>query len=535
MPTASAARWLADARAARAASSLADGLRCAREALASAADDRERGEAGHLACFFLFRLGELAELVEVGQQAAGRLQAAALRKEWGELLRWMTLAACELGRFELAMRCATEGCALAQQGEDLAEQALTLNAMAACFERIGDPWQAERLMQDALALARQHGGVYARMATLNNLSAVTIGAYYLLRGGVDAAEADAALARSAAHAREAQSLQQELQDPFFDVFIEGNLGEALLHQGLLDEAERRLHRALADADRLGYTAQSRRIRCSIGEGLCDRQRPAEAYALLNALWNEGADGLPHATLIRLHAALHRACRATGRIEQALDHLERAELLQRQRAARQLRAQSELLVTRVEAEQNRLQAERARLEAQTERARATELALRASQDPLTSLGNRRYLDERLPALLAGAEEQAQPLAVAVVDIDHFKLINDHHGHLTGDRVLAALAQMLREGTRSGDLLARMGGEEFLIALPDTPLDRASEVCSRLRQRVAEHAWDLLAPRLRVTISIGLSHAPAYDVASLYERADRALYRAKQAGRNRVRQG
>lgn len=530
----SARAWLTQARAARAASEPARGLHCARQACAAAPSDAERAEAGYLGGFFLFRLGELAEVLRQGPPTLVLLLAAGLLKERIELMRLLTLAACELGAFEQAIQHATEGCALAQQAEDPGDHALALNAMAACFERIGDPWQAESLMQEALALARRHGGVYPRLTTLNNLCAVTIGAYHLLRG-VDGPEADAALARSVAHAREAQGLLAEMQDPFLDVFVEGNLGEALMHQGHWEEAEAWLQGALADADRLGHAAQSWRIRCSMGEGLCARQRPAEAHSLLRGVWQEGAEHLPQATLIRLHAALHRACRAIGRTEEALDHLERAELLQRQRAARQLRAQSQLLVSRVETEQHRLQAQRARLEAQTERARATELALHASQDPLTGLGNRRYLDDRLPPMLAHAELQGQPLALAVVDIDRFKLINDHHGHLVGDRVLAALAQMLREGTRSADLLARMGGEEFLIALPDTELDRASEVCGRLRECVAEHAWSLLAPQLRVTISIGLSHAPAYDMAGLYERADRALYRAKQAGRNRVRQG
>eukprot|EP01036_Dinobryon_divergens_P011794 gene11794-biopygen10503 len=189
-------------------------------------------------------------------------------------------------------------------------------------------------------------------------------------------------------------------------------------------------------------------------------------------------------------------------------------MQRQRAARQLRAQSELLVTRVEAEQNRLQAERARLEAQTERARAAEMALHASQDPLTSLGNRRYLDQRLPQLLEQAEQRHLPLVLALLDIDHFKRINDHHGHLCGDNVLSQLAQMLRDNTRSADLLARIGGEEFLIVLPDTELDRATEVCSRLRQCVADHDWARLTPELAVTISIGLAHAPRYEMDSLF---------------------
>lgn len=511
------------------------GLQQALQALALAEAEPLRSEAAQLVCFFHFRLGHLSELLALGVPTLQQLKATGLAGPATELLRWMTLAACELGHFDQALQLATEGCAQAQQGDDLAEQALSLNAMGACFERIGDPWQAERLMQEGLALAERHGGTYPRLASLNNLSAVTIGAFHLLSGGVDPAAAQAALQRSVDYARRAQALLPALGDPFFEVFIDGNLGEALLHLGLLDEAEAMLQRALQRARQLGFTAQSRRIRCSVAEGLCARGRHAEARTLMQEVWDEGAQGLPQATLIRLHLAWHRACRALGLIEEALDHHEQAEVMQRQRAARQLRAQSELLVTRVEAEQNRLQAERARLEAQTERARAAEMALHAAQDPLTGLGNRRYLDQHLPALLQQAEARRLPLGLALLDIDHFKHINDRHGHLCGDGVLSLLAQMLRENTRADDLLARIGGEEFLVVLPHTEADRASEVCDRLRQRVAEHDWGSLATGLQVTISIGLAQAPRYEMEGLFARADRALYRAKQAGRNRVRRG
>lgn len=531
-----ASAWLERARQARRDAALSPGLEHALQALALARDDEAaKSEAAFLACFFHFRLGHLPELLQLGGPTLQALKAAGTTAPATELLRWMTLAACEQGHFDQALQLAAEGCAQAQRGDDLAEQALSLNAMGACFERIGDPWQAERLMQEGLALAERHGGVYPRLASLNNLSAIAIGAFHLLSGGVDPDGARAALQRSADYARRAQPLLPALADPFFAVFIDGNLGEALLHLGQLDEAEAMLERALQTARQHGFTAQSRRIRCSMAEGLCARGRHAQARELMQEVWAEGAQGLPQATLIRLHLAWHRACRALGLTEEALDHHEQAEVMQRQRAARQLRAQSELLVTRVEAEQIRLQAEKARLEAKTERARAAELALHAAQDPLTGLGNRRYLDQRLPALLQQAEATRLPLGLALLDIDHFKRINDRHGHLCGDEVLSLLAQMLRDNTRADDLLARIGGEEFLIVLPHTDQDRAIEVCSRLRQRVAEQDWGALAAGLQVTLSIGLAQAPRYEMDSLFARADRALYRAKQAGRNRVRRG
>ena len=106
---------------------------------------------------------------------------------------------------------------------------------------------------------------------------------------------------------------------------------------------------------------------------------------------------------------------------------------------------------------------------------------------------------------------------------------------GDRVLVALAGVLRANTRAGDLVARVGGEEFLLALPEAGPERAAEVCERLRAQVAAHDWAALATGLTVTLSVGLTSAPPYDAETLSLRADSALYRAKAAGRNRVVQG
>ena len=525
--------WLARAKLARSEARWEPAAEAALRAEALAASPSEQVVAGHLACFCLFRLGRLDRLIELGERLLPL--AGEHPVERTELLRWMTLAACETGRFELALRCGTEGCELAAASGEPGQRAVALNAMGACFERMGDPWQAERVMLEALSQARLQTASHPLLATLNNLAAVTIGAYHLLRGEVDADEARAALVRSVGYSREALALAGPEAEAFFLVFVEGNLGEALLHLGQHEEADGLLQRALANAETHQHAAQTWRIRCTLAEGLIQRGQHSEAREGLRALWAVHTDAVPQATLIRLHQALYQACRALGHIEEALDHHERAELLQRRRAALQLRAQSRLLVTRVEAEQNRLQAESSRLEAAVERARAAELALHASQDALTGLGNRRHLDQHLPGLLQAAAASQRDVALAVVDIDHFKQINDQHGHSLGDRVLVQLAQMLRENTRTGDLIARIGGEEFVLALPDTDLVHATEVCERLREQVQSHDWPLLAAGLSVTVSIGLSQAPPYEMSALFDHADRALYRAKQAGRNRVRAG
>ncbi|MBC7938394.1 MAG: GGDEF domain-containing protein, partial [Chitinophagaceae bacterium] len=158
---------------------------------------------------------------------------------------------------------------------------------------------------------------------------------------------------------------------------------------------------------------------------------------------------------------------------------------------------------------------------------------AERDPLTGLGNRRQFERRCAELLPALEREKRPLALALIDVDHFKGINDHHGHAGGDQVLVALAQLLLDNTRARDVLARHGGEEFVVVLPGMTLASAAEVCERLRECVARHPGFGVGPtRFRVTVSVGLAGAPPYDVVTLLDRADKALYRAKREGRNRL---
>ncbi len=164
------------------------------------------------------------------------------------------------------------------------------------------------------------------------------------------------------------------------------------------------------------------------------------------------------------------------------------------------------------------------------AQLRELSLR---DALTGLYNRRHFDAALPQLFELSCRHDHALTVVVADIDHFKRINDGHSHAVGDAVLRQVAQLLRDQLRASDLLARWGGEEFVIALPETPLAAAAALCEKLRQSVAAHDWSAFAPDLQVSLSFGLcAELQAGSAAAMLARADAQLYRAKQGGRNRV---
>jgi len=161
---------------------------------------------------------------------------------------------------------------------------------------------------------------------------------------------------------------------------------------------------------------------------------------------------------------------------------------------------------------------------------------ASEDSLTGLPNRRAVEPWFANALARAAG-GEPLSVLLIDVDHFKRVNDTWGHAVGDSVLRELARLIRATCRYDDLPARLGGEEFLVALPATPLARAIEAAQRLREAIAGHDWSQIAGGLRVTVSVGVTGSEALDIDELaadrlLQMADRHLYAAKRAGRNRV---
>ena len=158
------------------------------------------------------------------------------------------------------------------------------------------------------------------------------------------------------------------------------------------------------------------------------------------------------------------------------------------------------------------------------------------DPLTGAFNREFLQRRLPSEITAAEQRGKPLAVAMIDVDHFKAVNDRYGHATGDQVLAEVASRIRAAIRRDDLLVRYGGEEFLVVLPDADLERARDVAERIRGNLMRESVplpdDAGGGGLEVRVSVGVAAHGGGDAGALVARADSALYRAKGRGRNRV---
>ncbi|QTP58519.1 GGDEF domain-containing protein [Billgrantia antri] len=244
---------------------------------------------------------------------------------------------------------------------------------------------------------------------------------------------------------------------------------------------------------------------------------AEVAALLEASEH---DGHP------LHDALQRLyrhhCEQRGQMQRLIEISDRYQLLAiearqvtQQRYERTLRRQHKL--SRISDGYQALIQERNQA-----------LHQASTHDPLTELPNRRLIGERLESLV----EARRRFTLALLDIDHFKAINDRHGHDVGDRVLVALTQVLSESLREYDLCARWGGEEFLLLLVDTDRSEAHTIVERLRSRLAEVCIRCEDQTISVTVSAGLSqHHPGDPHEVTVKRADQALLEAKRAGRDR----
>ncbi len=160
---------------------------------------------------------------------------------------------------------------------------------------------------------------------------------------------------------------------------------------------------------------------------------------------------------------------------------------------------------------------------------------ATTDAVTGLYNRHYLTSHMDTRMAAAQNQGKDLSIMMMDIDHFKLVNDTYGHAVGDKVLKEFATRIGRNIRGVDLAARYGGEEFVVMMPETPTDWAFMIGNRLREEVAENPFDFDLPEGPITITVSIGVATSQDgqtPSQLLEEADKALYEAKASGRNKV---
>ncbi|HRD95276.1 MAG TPA: GGDEF domain-containing protein [Rubrivivax sp.] len=269
----------------------------------------------------------------------------------------------------------------------------------------------------------------------------------------------------------------------------------------------------------GQTQQAREVGATAlaGPGRHDLLAAAEVHEELSLLEEDAGD---LAAALRHHRAFHALH------TQALNN---AAVQSSAIVASRLQAQGLM----AEAAASAARAGQLSLENLALAARAEAAGQEALTDPLTGLGNRRHLDHFMRQAANDHGVAGREMSIALVDIDHFKQINDRFGHAKGDEVLRVLASILHNCTRTGDLAARFGGEEFVIVFASAGLPEARRICERLRREVEGHHWAGVHAQLAVTISVGVSRlAGGAEAPAGLDLADAALYRAKGAGRNRV---
>ena len=482
-------------------------------------------------CTHLFRLGRLDAALSRAIELLPRMSGADVVASRCETLRLAALAACELGRFTQAFDLARELGALASSGDDDDRRLIAAYTLGACLDRIGDPWQAARVLADMLDAVGARATPRTRLIALIGQCAFLGGGYHRLGDEADSELGRDLLRRCRIHAELALATLPSADEPLHRVAVFHNLAEVLLYQGELESSRRLLDESIAAARSAGVQAHLWRALVTRAAWLLRHGDASPALEAVERLLQEMDGGAPPNVAMRAHDIGHRAARELERFDVAYQHLRAFERLERQRTLAELRALSELFVTRVESQRIVDAAERARREADLQQRRASDLQRRVEQDPLTALGNRTYLWRRVAEVRS--TDPPVPATMAMVDIDHFKDVNDRYGHAVGDTVLVAVADMLRIGTRADDVLARWGGEEFAIILPHTDLTAAREVCERLRRSIADRCdWPGLPVGQRVTVSIGLASGSPQEVSTWLQRADLALYRAKRDGRNQI---
>jgi diguanylate cyclase (GGDEF)-like protein len=413
---------------------------------------------------------------------------------------------------------------------------------------LGDPLQGLEFLRAGLAMA-EGLGLYENFCIRNNLADNALNAVTAYRGVGQQSEAESCLEFGVLYGTEAAAFGAQGKTPFREGLARVNLGLLLAMRGAFDDAETQFERVTALAAENGFaglTAASQHY--SARAALLRGDGASAIPKLQNVLAHAVASGEKQIT-VELHLQLAQAYEAAGAAGQALEHYKAHHAAERACGSVIAQTRIRLVSNMLELRSSKIEAERARLEAAWERSRSEaleaekrqlqlqseELSRHAHQDALTGLWNRRYIDSRLGGLLERTRQAGRPLCMALADVDFFKKVNDRFGHAIGDQVLIRTAALLRGSARPTDIVARFGGEEFLLVFPELDLADAAGVCERLREDIAAHDWSQIHPELQVTLSLGVTGAQHSDVTEVLHSADTLLYEAKRDGRNRVKAG
>ena len=460
-------------------------------------------------------------------RALGLLESQAPSEVLGDIYDSVGWAHYCTGDYVEALSHLMTALKIAEAIEDRSMQAYVMDSIANVHSSSGHPEEAIEVQERALAIHRELGDEMGEALVLNNT------AYTCM----DLGDADTALTCAEA----ALVYVEGSGRPYLYVGVLDTLSEIHLWMGDLDSAEGYANTSLAIARERGSEPDEADSLMMLGRIAHKRGSLDEAQRAVETALEIDERHRRLVELYRGHALLSEVFDQKGDTRSALSHYKRYHELERVRFSGEaesrlanLRVEHQVQSARKDAEIHRLRNLALEREVEERRIAQARLEAQASLDPLTGLFNRAHV-AALAEELRMALDRQRPVSVVLFDIDHFKAVNDTHGHLGGDRVLISIARALKESVRESDMPCRYGGDEFLVLLAGMDGQAARAMAERMRAAIAMTPVRHGDARISVTVSVGVTSVmpgdPA-DFGALIERADRALYAAKQAGRDRV---
>lgn len=482
----------------------------ARELASAAADDPSvRAEALSIIAMCRRLRDEYPEALAAAQEAAELARADTDPAIEGRARSEVARVLLATGETSEALEESTAALTLAEAGGDLEAVIPVLATVANVYLVMQQFDLVVKLCERGAEMARLVGDELAQGVMLDTGACAVTALAWAARADGDEVSARSIAMDAAERSRAAMLIGRRLGHRRNEAAAVANLAEELAFAGLADEALRLLDSFRIDPERDSTYTITHHLDTR-GQIHLALARYDEAVSVFSR-----ALELAESKSAALTAAEHlaEAYEKSGDPTAALAAYKRFHQLYCQVASETAQRNARVAAVRMETEL-------AKATAEQERLRADGLLRISLEDPLTGLANRRRLDDELAAGTDGH-------AIALIDVDHFKRVNDQHSHQIGDEVLRTLATLLRAGCRTGDIAARYGGEEFAILFHDMADAEALEAAERVRRAVEHYPWESIAPGLRVTVSAGVASGP--DLLAL---ADVRLYQAKNAGRNQV---
>jgi diguanylate cyclase (GGDEF)-like protein len=472
------------------------------------------------------RAGDLNLSVSQSTQALSYLESIDLPIVKADILRNIAISLGCLGNYADGLEFGFKALKLASAAHDQERQALILGSIGVIYVHSKNPDESVRTFHQALRLNRELGHKQDEALILNNMSL----AYTALK------DYDNALGSSL----QALKLAEEANFAALIVTATGTIGEVYMAMGEYDQANQYLQKYLEGAYSTGSKRDMIWAFLLLGETDCHRRRETSALFYLTQASEMARQSGLRSEEAHCHELLADMYEQQGESKRALDHLrvfsQIRESIYNDDTARKianLQVIYQVETAKRDAEIHYLKTVELQKEIEERKKIESTLERLAAIDPLTGILNRRKIISLAEKEFRKAVRVRAPLSLILLDVDHFKDINDNYGHAIGDQLLSAMIKTVCASLRTGDMIGRIGGDEFLIVLPETDLTQGRQIAERLQKTIALQTFNTHQDALTLTISLGVAELERDSrIEVLIDRTDRALYRAKRAGRNRI---